>query len=224
MNDMFTKSIILAIESSSDLCGIALSIDNELVAEQYLISKNLHDKLLADIIRKLLSDLSLKVADLSAVAISSGPGSFTGLRIGASLTKGICFGNAPKLISIPTLEAIAYGFRLESTFINEELISVIIPSHKNQSYFQQFTSNLQSINPIVLIENDAICNFIDDSIIIKTDRKLLLDLPNKIIITSPIYPRYILALAQKYYSQDNFILSEEFTPNYAQEFELKTGK
>jgi len=105
---------ILCIETSTEICSVSISengclvdsiIDNPLTNGNNIHGQ--HSKLLALIIRELLERNKIKQSSLSAVAISEGPGSYTGLRIGVSIAKGICFGLNIPLISIKTLKLIA---------------------------------------------------------------------------------------------------------------------
>lgn len=98
---------ILLIETSARLCSVAISVDGEVVAERVDDSGRSHAALTAPFIRDILSERGLGAKDLDAVAVSSGPGSYTGLRVGVSTAKGICFGAGIPLIGIPTLDILA---------------------------------------------------------------------------------------------------------------------
>jgi len=106
--------LILCIETSTKSCSVALSQNGktlqcvELVSEQYSHSENL-----TLFIDKLLKDQLKSFSDLDAVAVSIGPGSYTGLRIGVSTAKGICYAIERPLIAISTLESMAYGMSLK---------------------------------------------------------------------------------------------------------------
>ncbi len=98
---------LLALETSGDPLSIALGEDGQLKGLSLVGEPRIHDKMAAELIRRLLQDCALRVEQLDAVAVSAGPGSFTGLRIGASLAKGLCFRVPPVLVPVPTLEAFA---------------------------------------------------------------------------------------------------------------------
>ena len=101
-------SYILNIETSTTNCSVSLSLDGNLVdiieedSSNYSHAENLHV-----FISKLLSSNKIKFEELSAVAVSRGPGSYTGLRIGVSAAKGICYGVDIPLISISSLKILA---------------------------------------------------------------------------------------------------------------------
>lgn len=126
----------LAIESSGILCGVALSYKNELLAEYYTAKPHLHDALLAEYIRRILADHSLKAEDIKQLVLSAGPGSFTGLRIGTALAKGFCFGTECRLYAVPTLVALAYNAWLQSGE-KEKTVQALTLSHKNLLYVQE---------------------------------------------------------------------------------------
>ena len=98
---------ILGIETSTQICGIALTKAEQLIAEYRLFLKNVHASALAGLIDSLLKQVNISIQDLSALAVSIGPGSFTGLRIGLSTAKGLALGSDIPLVTVPTLTALA---------------------------------------------------------------------------------------------------------------------
>lgn len=140
-----SKKYLLAIETSGKVCGVALcQFENvaTIVAEYSINIGNKHDKYAADFVRRILQDNDVDITDILAVAVSVGPGSFTGLRIGVAIAKGLCFnadgGNEIKLIAVPTLEAMALkATHLVSADKGCEIVSAI-PSHSDLLYYQCF--------------------------------------------------------------------------------------
>jgi len=98
---------ILCIETATPTCSVAISRDDTLIAEEHISEGLRHSAALTTIIDKVLSEANLSSSMLSAVAISDGPGSYTGLRVGASTAKAICYAHDIPLIAISTLESIA---------------------------------------------------------------------------------------------------------------------
>ncbi|MCP4522579.1 MAG: tRNA (adenosine(37)-N6)-threonylcarbamoyltransferase complex dimerization subunit type 1 TsaB [Cytophagales bacterium] len=99
---------ILSIETSTPICSIAIHQEGILLDYQDLNGEKSHSEQLTLMIEDLLKKHNMTFQDLSAIAVSSGPGSYTGLRIGTSTAKGLCFALDIPLISVSTLEAIAY--------------------------------------------------------------------------------------------------------------------
>ena len=133
---------ILAIESSSIVCGTALFLNNKLVNVNEIVKPKVHGECLPEMVNNILKDNSCLVRDLDGISVSAGPGSYTGLRIGMSLAKGIAMsGNIP-IIPVPTLEAMNRGV------VKKGLYWIILYSHKNIVFVQQFDSG----SPISEIE------------------------------------------------------------------------
>jgi tRNA threonylcarbamoyladenosine biosynthesis protein TsaB len=111
-------SYILSIETSTTNCSVALSKSDKVIAfKEYNDTNHSHSELLHSYILEVLSLVELKIEDLSAVAISKGPGSYTGLRIGVSAAKGLCYALNIPLISIDTLESLAHELDIEKGYI-----------------------------------------------------------------------------------------------------------
>ncbi|MCI1720338.1 MAG: tRNA (adenosine(37)-N6)-threonylcarbamoyltransferase complex dimerization subunit type 1 TsaB [Bacteroidales bacterium] len=101
------KKIIILLETATDSCSAALADGEKIVAEKYANVPKAHATLLARFVDEILKENKLTAADCAAVAVSEGPGSYTGLRVGASLAKGLCYGANLPLIGVSTLAAIA---------------------------------------------------------------------------------------------------------------------
>jgi len=101
------NNYILCIETSTEVCSVAISHSGICLAVKSITEQGAHSTQLTPMIESILLENKLSIKDLSAVAYSSGPGSYTGLRIGLSVAKGICFGNEIPLISISTLQHIS---------------------------------------------------------------------------------------------------------------------
>lgn len=115
---------ILLLETSTHLCSVGLSVDNQLIAIRETSENQSHSELITSFIEEVISVSRLAFTDLSAVAVSMGPGSYTGLRIGVSTAKGICYALDIPLIAIDTLRAMAFGMLQQAT-----------PNHHQKSFF-----------------------------------------------------------------------------------------
>jgi tRNA threonylcarbamoyladenosine biosynthesis protein TsaB len=116
-------TIILNIETATKNCSVSLAMDGELLALVELNEDNFsHAEKLHTFILEVLKKANKEMKDIDAVAISSGPGSYTGLRIGVSAAKGLCFSLDKPLISIPTLTSLANAITVEK---GDMIISVL---------------------------------------------------------------------------------------------------
>jgi len=106
---------ILNIETATKNCSVSLSRNGELIAIKELNNGNYsHAEVLHSFVNEVVSESGISLSDLSAVAVSKGPGSYTGLRIGVSAAKGLCFALDIPLISINTLASLAHGLTIKS--------------------------------------------------------------------------------------------------------------
>lgn len=97
-------ALILNIETATALCSVALSKDCKILSLRETTEEKSHAGSLTVFIEEILNETHLSVADLDAVAVGKGPGSYTGLRIGVSVAKGLCYGSGIPLIAISTLQ------------------------------------------------------------------------------------------------------------------------
>jgi tRNA threonylcarbamoyladenosine biosynthesis protein TsaB len=162
-------SIILNIETSSKNCSVCLSSNGKLITsfDSEDISYR-HSELLTSSIQNILNENNLTVKDLSAVSVGIGPGSFTGLRIGFSVAKGLCYPHNIDLIGISSLKIIANSVIKE----NKNIIS-LIKDKGDHFYISKYSNDLrQIVEPkIKLIDRDYISNILDEEsvIVVNTD-------------------------------------------------------
>ncbi len=129
---------ILGIDTATRILGVALRIDGETAGQTIFRQPRNHDALLTPAVRDLLAARGLGVHDLDAVAVSIGPGSFTGLRIGVSFVKGLVFGMNVKVVAVPTLEALARALLGE---LQESLpleCAIVLPGRKGEVFWGKF--------------------------------------------------------------------------------------
>ena len=110
-------ALILNIESATEVCSVALADERGLIDLLENSEGRSHALLLTVFIQDLLKKNKISVDNLDAIAISMGPGSYTGLRIGVSAAKGLCFGADKPLLAVSTLQSMAFGF-LTNHFLN----------------------------------------------------------------------------------------------------------
>jgi tRNA threonylcarbamoyladenosine biosynthesis protein TsaB len=124
------------IETSTDTCSVSLSNDSEVIDSRENQSRN-HASTLGLFIQELLESNNLKVKDLSGVAVSKGPGSYTGLRIGTSTAKGMAYQAGIKLLAIDTLQAMALNATKQISN-PEVIICATIDAGRNEVYSELF--------------------------------------------------------------------------------------
>lgn len=100
--------VILSLETSTDVCSVALHAGASLLGQEEIHEPQIHAARLAPIMRKVTANANVHFTEIQAVAVTSGPGSYTGLRIGASTAKGLCYALNIPLIAVGSLELLAF--------------------------------------------------------------------------------------------------------------------
>ncbi len=107
-------ALILNIETATSVCSVSVSLNAKTIVLEETDEKNIHAEKITQFIRNVLKEAGKGLSDMDAIAIGSGPGSYTGLRIGASTAKGLCYATGKPLIAVSTLEAMAEKAREET--------------------------------------------------------------------------------------------------------------
>ncbi len=132
---------ILNIDTATRICSAALSEDGFCVAQKLDIEGKNHGKLIAGFVGELMNEAKQRNRKIDAIAISCGPGSYTGLRIGSSFAKGLCYGLDIPLIAIPTLKLIAKGFIEKQGFV-DGLLCPMIDARRMEVYAALYNPDL----------------------------------------------------------------------------------
>lgn len=125
---------ILALDTSGLVCSVAVMEDDRLLSEFSIQHKITHSELLLPMMDEIRNRISLDLDTVDAVAVSAGPGSFTGLRIGCATAKGLCLAMNKPLIAVPTLDAMAYQF-----YGNDSIICPMMDARRSQVYTGIYT-------------------------------------------------------------------------------------
>ncbi|NCO55454.1 MAG: tRNA (adenosine(37)-N6)-threonylcarbamoyltransferase complex dimerization subunit type 1 TsaB [Bacteroidetes bacterium CG02_land_8_20_14_3_00_31_25] len=169
-------SHILAIETSTNICSIALLSNNKIIAYKENSEHNSHSQSLTVLIKKLLEESDFNINKIDAFAVSIGPGSYTGLRIGVSVTKGLCFGLSKPVIAVSTLKALAKQFLNKNSKKNNSnlLLCPMLDARRLEVYTALYKHDLTEIiqpQPLLIDETsfkkqllkNKICFFGDGS-------------------------------------------------------------
>ena len=143
---MIMKNLILLIETATTTCSVALAEDGRILSKKELNERNIHASHITLFIDEVMHLAGKMYTDLDAVAVSQGPGSYTGLRIGVSTAKGLCFALDIPLIAVSTLQAMAVGV-LENISIKDEktLLCPMIDARRMEVYTSLFDKNVVEI-------------------------------------------------------------------------------
>jgi len=134
---------ILQIETATSSCSVALAKDGLVLGVKQINARNIHAEVITLFIDELIKSAGIGYNDIDAVAASCGPGSYTGLRIGISTAKGLCFALDKPLIAIETLEAMAYGAtnRGGQVIADDTLLCPMIDARRMEVFTTVFTAD-----------------------------------------------------------------------------------
>lgn len=224
---------ILNIETATKVCSVNIAANGKIIAERETNGIFNHAEKLAVFIQELLAETKMEANELDAIAVSEGPGSYTGLRIGVSTAKGICFGIQKPLIAISTLASIAHNFLEHHSVEDGHLICPMIDARRMEVYTTFYNSKLEvikEVSPLILDENswDNYQNF--EAIYLIGDAalkcKTLWSNDNRI----KVYEKFeatakgMSTLSFEKFNQQKFESLAYFEPLYLKEFEAKISE
>ncbi len=156
-------ALILNIETSTEVCSITISKNGELLYKRETLEGLSHSELLTVFIEELLAENNLKLNQLNAVAVSKGPGSYTGLRIGVSVAKGLCYGLEIPLIAVNSLETMGTYAAFNSS--ENMLFCPMIDARRMEVYTALYNSKGEEIKPVSaeIIEEDFLSEYLNDN-------------------------------------------------------------
>jgi tRNA threonylcarbamoyladenosine biosynthesis protein TsaB len=140
-------ALILSIETSTTECSVAITDKGKVVVFEKLFLEKSHANLLTVAIESIASHANIKLADLDAIAVSKGPGSYTGLRIGVSTAKGLCYALDKPLIAINTLKAMASEVNVFN--VNKLVLCPMIDARRMEVYTALFDADLKELQTTV---------------------------------------------------------------------------
>lgn len=141
-------SCILHIETSTAVCSVAVSEDSQVIFQQEDHSGPNHAERLGSMVDEALSFTDNHAIPFDAVAVSCGPGSYTGLRIGVSMAKGICYGRDLKLIAVPTLELLCVPVLLRELVEDEALLCPMLDARRMEVYAGIYDRALRPVREV----------------------------------------------------------------------------
>ncbi|UKK51444.1 tRNA (adenosine(37)-N6)-threonylcarbamoyltransferase complex dimerization subunit type 1 TsaB [Prevotella sp. E13-17] len=156
-------SCILHIETSTDVCSVAVSEDSHVIFQQDDHSGPNHAERLGTMIDEALSFTDNHAIPFDAVAVSCGPGSYTGLRIGVSMAKGICYGRNLQLIAVPTLELLCVPVLLRELVPENAILCPMLDARRMEVYAGLYDRALKPVREIRadIVDADTYREYLD---------------------------------------------------------------
>lgn len=164
-------AIILGIETAASICSVALVNDGNLLAIRESLGMREHSATLTGFIAEVFQEAGLSYQDVDAIAVSMGPGSYTGLRIGVSTAKGLSYALDKPIIAIDTLKALAWQAlqkcKLENISLHNSLFCPMLDARRMEVYtalYNHQLNEIQAVNALV-VDEDVFANFTGKEII-----------------------------------------------------------
>lgn len=219
-------SCILHIETSTQVCSVALSEDGQCIFSKTDFEGPSHAVTLGIYVDEALSFADSHAIPLDAVAVSCGPGSYTGLRIGVSMAKGICYGRNLPLIGIPTPEVMCVPLLLDEELPEDALLCPMIDARRMEVYAALYDRALHPVREIeaVIIDESSYEDYLNRGPVYffgngaaKCKEKILH--PNARFVED-IHPlaKWMFPLAEKAFARGDFKAVAYFEPFYLKEF------
>lgn len=222
-------SCILNIDTSTNVCSVAVSQDGACIFDKEDHSGPNHAERLGTFVDEALSFIDNHAIPLDAVAVSCGPGSYTGLRIGVSMAKGICYGRDVKLLAVPTLELLCVPVLLREMVTDDALLCPMLDARRMEVYAQLFTRSLREVRPIQadVVDADTYREYLDKHPVYFFGNgamkcKEVIDHPNAHFIEGiEALAKNMLPLAERRMAREEFEDVAYFVPFYLKDFVAK---
>jgi tRNA threonylcarbamoyladenosine biosynthesis protein TsaB len=218
-------AVILGIETSGDLCSVALFDTNSgLLASIERNEKNIHASALTSLIQQCVTENDITLNQLDAIALSKGPGSYTGLRVGASTAKGLCYALQIPLIAVDTLKVMVRGFIEQNN--KASVICPMIDARRMEVFTAVFSTEAEIITPVhaEILNEDSFIPWFDKPAAFIGNGALKMKTFSKNFINASFYPEFtakasfLVTDALKKWEQKEFEDVALFEPFYLKEF------
>ena len=226
-------ALILNLETASPVCSVALSRNGQLLGFRESSADKSHATRLTLFIRELSGEFHIATDDLDAISLSMGPGSYTGLRIGASVAKGLSYASGKPLIGIPTLKALAQGFALRHPVeissagpASPVLLCPMLDARRMEVYAALYDTGMNEIShaQAIVLAPETFSNRLDSQVIcffgtgsIKATE--IINHPNaRFFPAIDLSAVFQSGLAESLFNRGEFLDTAYFEPHYLKEF------
>ena len=217
---------ILQIETSTTNCSVAISANGEIIAVQEVSNGYSHAENLHVFIKEILENNGLNFDDLNAIAVSKGPGSYTGLRIGVSAAKGLCFALNVPLIALETLEVLAHQVNIETGFIVP-----MIDARRLEAYTKVYDSEYNVVREIQaeILDETSFSEYLEEKLVVfvgnKTEKtQEIIQHRNTQFIDSVPSAKEMSVLAYDKFKKNDIEDVAYFEPYYLKDFLVTPAK
>ena len=222
---------ILLIETSTSVLSVALAVDGTVVAERICREPRMQASLTAPLVKEVLDEAGLKAPDCDAIAVSSGPGSYTGLRVGVSTAKGLAFGAGKPLIAVGTLDVLVRACHSERSEESPLYIVPMIDARRMEVYTAVYSAAGERLTEIEshIIGPDSFAPYLEKGKVLfvgdgALKGKDVIAHPNALFEEAFPLARHMAPRAQKAFEEGKFENLAYFEPFYLKDFIPTTPK
>lgn len=219
---------ILYIETATDVCSVALSRGAEVIGLKEEAGGNNHAKHLLPFVDEVLKQSGCTVSDLNGVAVSVGPGSYTGLRIGVSTAKGIAYTAGIPVMAVGTLESIAQGARESWTDASMEPLQIVpmLDARRMEVFTTRYSFDMQSLEEVSakIVDENTFAELLSEHKVLFCGngmpkcREILSANPNAFFAEVPVSAKNMLPAALRKWQNSDFENVAYFEPFYLKEY------
>lgn len=208
---------LLLIESSNEICSVALSQEKSIIQEKYIDKPNSHSVYLAPFVNEVLNNATMSINELDGVVISDGPGSYTGLRIGSSLAKGICLGAGIPLMAVSTLKGLAKKALNDYPLVDQAI--ALVDARRSDAYIGVYNQQLKPIikEQFITINSELKIEKSNAVVVGSGAMKFINELDVKKELKhseSVLYAKDLLDEAMLKWAKQDFVDLTSYEPNY----------
>ena len=208
---------LLLIESSNEICSVALSQEKSIIQEKYINKPNSHSVYLAPFVNEVLNNARMSINELDGVVISDGPGSYTGLRIGSSLAKGICLGAGIPLMAVSTLKGLAKKALNDYPSVDQAI--ALVDARRSDAYIGVYNQQLKPIikEQFITINSELKIEKSNAVVVGSGAMKFINELDVKKELKhseSVLYAKDLLDEAMLKWAKQDFVDLTSYEPNY----------
>jgi tRNA threonylcarbamoyladenosine biosynthesis protein TsaB len=222
---------ILCLDTATAVCSVALGRDRELLQKKESDIPNVHSTFIITFIGEVLQLAEVSLAQIDAVAVGKGPGSYTGLRIGVSTAKGLCYALGKPMIAISSLQALAHGmaetYRQKGMTSRDILFCPMIDARRMEVYAALYDLNNQEIREIraEIVTEESFHEYLKDHQVVffgdgaAKCQPVLHKHPRAIFHPAFLSSAsYLIPLAEQQFNEKQFVDVAYFEPFYLKEF------
>jgi tRNA threonylcarbamoyladenosine biosynthesis protein TsaB len=223
---------LLIIETATNVCSVALSVDNQAIFDRIDTGSASHAALLGVFVSEAVSYAKKNGLTVNAVAVSAGPGSYTGLRIGLSEAKGLCYGWGIPLIAIPSLKILAAQAMNREVYTSPTLFCPMIDARRMEVYAALYDIHLNEIRAVQadIVDENSYREYLEKQPVVfagnGSDKcRTVIQSPHAVFLEN-IYPtaQAIIPLANEAFARKEFVDVAYFEPFYLKEFQATVAR